>query len=503
MILGDGENISAGQRPTLDDLFRRAGVRHPDRVALVDPPNRAAFTDGPPRSLTYAQADRAITAFAARLRAAGLATDTVVGVQLPNTVDGVIALIGVLRAGMIAAPLPLLWNARDITAALGRAGAKAIVTAARIGTQAKAEIAATVAADLFPVRFVGAFGEALPDGVVPLDDILAGGPPEPFTPPVRPDPAAAHVAAVTFETSADGIVPVARSHMEIIAGGMAVFLEASLEEDADIVSTIPPSTFAGLAASLVPWLISGGTLHLLHGFAAGALAAQSARLSGAALVLPGPAAIPLHDAGLIGTAFVTAIALRRAPQRLATLSRWRGDAALVDVACFGEVGIIVGKRGIDGLPPPLPRGLVNAPRGATVGVPQIETARTAAGTLALRGPMVPSAPFPPGAPAQIDSGSFWDTGYGCRAEDTYLAVTSPPAGTVAVGGYRFGLSELEALIATADPAATIVAVPDALAGERLAGRAADTAGLRAKLEENGINSLIIDAFRTRGKASAA
>ena len=51
-----------------------------------------------------------ISAIAARLRALGLHTDAVVGVQLPNTVESVLTILGVLRAGMIAAPLPLLWR---------------------------------------------------------------------------------------------------------------------------------------------------------------------------------------------------------------------------------------------------------------------------------------------------------------------------------------------------------------------------------------------------------
>jgi len=65
-------------KATLDELFRRALVRHPDRVALADPADRADFTDGPVRRLTYAEADRAIAALAARLRAFGLPTDAVV-----------------------------------------------------------------------------------------------------------------------------------------------------------------------------------------------------------------------------------------------------------------------------------------------------------------------------------------------------------------------------------------------------------------------------------------
>src|SRR5215475_12263162 len=140
MILGEGFPPT-GVAATLDDLFRRAGVRHPDEVALADPPNRDRFTDGAPRTLSFAQADRAISAFAARLRRLGLQTDSVVALHLPNTVESIVAFLGVLRAGMIAAPMPLLWRHAEIVAALGRVGAKAIVTCSRVGTSDHVKIA--------------------------------------------------------------------------------------------------------------------------------------------------------------------------------------------------------------------------------------------------------------------------------------------------------------------------------------------------------------------------
>ncbi len=87
MILAGAEDDN---RTTLDDLFRRGGVRRPDALALIDPPNAAEITGSPPRRLTYAQADRAISAFAARLRALRLPTDSVVAIQLANTVMRVI-----------------------------------------------------------------------------------------------------------------------------------------------------------------------------------------------------------------------------------------------------------------------------------------------------------------------------------------------------------------------------------------------------------------------------
>jgi len=108
-----------------------------------------------------------------RLRRLGLQSDTAVATQLANTVESVIALLGVLRARMIAAPLPLLWRRQDIVTALGRIDARAIVTAGRIDAETPAVMATEVAAELFPIRYIGAFGQNLPEGVVTPDDCFA------------------------------------------------------------------------------------------------------------------------------------------------------------------------------------------------------------------------------------------------------------------------------------------------------------------------------------------
>lgn len=99
MILGEVSR-TADTAVTLDDLFRRVSVRDPDALALADLPNGKDFTEGAPRSLSFAQTDRAISAPAEKLRGFGLQTDTVVAMQLPNTVESIVAFLGVLRAGM-------------------------------------------------------------------------------------------------------------------------------------------------------------------------------------------------------------------------------------------------------------------------------------------------------------------------------------------------------------------------------------------------------------------
>src|SRR5262245_55710660 len=75
-------------------------------------------------------------------------------------------------AGMIAAPMPLLWRQREIASALGQVGAKAIVTCSRVGTFDHVKIAMQSAVELFSIRHVCSFGHDLPDGIVPLDNIF-------------------------------------------------------------------------------------------------------------------------------------------------------------------------------------------------------------------------------------------------------------------------------------------------------------------------------------------
>ncbi len=501
---------SAAELPhaaTLDDLFRRAGVRHPQATALIDPSDREQFTDGAPRTLSYAVTDELISAFAGRLRALGLHTDSVVAIQLPNTVDGVIALLGTLRAGMIAAMLPLLWRQREIVAALRDVGCKAIITCARAGRHSPAKAAVLAAAELFPIRHICGFGRDLPDGVVPFDDLGTQSSAESMHAQPRPGVAAAHVAALTFDVTAQGVVAVPRSHVQLIAGGLSPYREAAIAEDSLLLTTIPPVTFAGLALGVVPWLLSGGTLALYAGREPKNLAARCAAMSEATIVLPGPAVGPLGENGGLDRA-AAVVGLWRAPERLEACAPWQGKSKLVDVAAFGEIGLLAAGRRVDGMPAMIPHGLVSSPGGATGSTTSLsETARGKSGTLKLRGPAVATHSFPPHTkPAEShapDAAGFVDTGFFCRDDRTGLTVTAPPAGIATIGGYRLSRPALEAEVAAVDPKATILPIPDALLSERLAGAAADPPGLVAALRTRGANPLISGAFRLRGEADAA
>ena len=149
------------------------------------------------------------------------------------------------------------------------------------------------AAGLFSIRYVGAYGQAPPDGIVALDDIFTLDNPGVLPAIVRSGDPAAHTAVVTWEATTSGTLAVARNHQQLIGGGLAVFLEGRIENDATILSAIPAASFAGIATTVVPWLLSGGTLALHHPFEADTFAAQYDGLGTGTVVIPGPLAARL------------------------------------------------------------------------------------------------------------------------------------------------------------------------------------------------------------------
>src|SRR6516162_10727678 len=281
VILGEhtAPTTSTGSErlPTLDELFRAAVARSPERLALVDPADRYRFTDGPVRRLTYGEADRAVSAIARRLLDCGLPANAMVAIQLPNVVESVLVLLGVLRAGLIAVPVPLLWRRADMVRALGRIGARALIVPRRVGAVDHGDIAAHVAAETFAIRFLFGFGDPLPDGVISLNDIF-DVPATTVAPGERWGDPANHVAVVTFEVTSEGIIPLARSNAQLVTAGAAVVSElGAAGAGARIISASSVASLAGLACGVLPWLVGDGTLVLQHPFSAEVFGLQRER----------------------------------------------------------------------------------------------------------------------------------------------------------------------------------------------------------------------------------
>ena len=121
--------------------------------------------------------------------------------------------------------------------------------------------------------------------------------------------------------------------------------------------------------------------------------------------------------------------------------------------------------------------------------------------------MVPRHVFPPGIERsdqphfEIPRDGFVDSGFPCRVDplSQTLVVTGPPSGIVNVGGYRFPLCALLAMIGRIDAGAALAALPDPLTGQRLVGTAADLDAMAAALRALGVNPLVTAAFGERGE----
>jgi hypothetical protein len=495
--------IQTNATPTLDGLFRRILARQPDALALADPLNKARITGQPPKRLTFAQADRAITALSAHFIEAGLPNNSVIAVQLPNTVEFMLTVLAAHRAGLVVALLPLLWRQAEVTVALNRTGARAIVTAERIDGVIHADLAMNAAAEAFSIRHVCGFGHDLPEGMASLDRAIS----DESTTSRAVTQDGRRAAIISFDVTAEGFRAVPRTHLNLIAGGLALSLESDLPQGAIVMSAFAPCSFAGLTSSLVVWLLTGGVLALHHPFEGDVLEQQIKENSCDVLIAPAQLALRLAETDMASRLpdLRHVVGLWRAPEQVASSPAWTDQrAALTDVYLFGEAGLFCARRGLDGQPVPILSGPHGAPREVKGSSIAGEVFLTARGTLALRGPMVAVAAYAPATPLG-DSlmapppRDFVDTDYAARLDHSTgaISITAPPSGIMAVGGYRFLAHDLQEWARRLGQGALLTALPDRLSGHRLAGRALDNARAREALTELGLNPLMVEAFRDR------
>ena len=407
------------------------------------------------------------------------------------------------RAGLVVALFPLLWRQAELTVALNRTGARAIVTTARIDGVSHADLAMNAAAEAFSIRHVCGFGNDLPEGMASLDLAIENR--SATTRPVVQDGRKA--AIISFDVTADGFRPVPRTHLHLIAGGLALSLESDLPQGSTFMSAFAPSSFAGLTSSLVVWLLSGGTLALHHPFDGDVLEQQVNEQSCDTLIAPAQLALRLSEIDMPSRlpSLRNVLGLWRAPEQVASSPVWNAEqAALTDVYLFGEAGLFGARRGADGAPTPIRPGLHGAPREIPGSSIAGEILLTPRGTLALRGPMVTPASYAP-PPPPSDSlvaqspRDFVDTDYAARLDRSTgaICITAPPSGIMAVGGYRFLSHDLQEWARRLGQGALLTALPDRLSGHRLAGRAQDNNRAREALSELGLNPLMVEAFRDR------
>ncbi|MFB7032488.1 AMP-binding protein, partial [Streptomyces sp. NPDC056295] len=197
-----------GTCPDLDlySLFRARQVADPHHTAVLDAKGK----------LCYTALDRKVRCLAAGLGDLGIREGDVVGVQLPDHRNAVIADLALAALGAVALPFPVGRGVLEAECLLRRARAVAVIAAVEhrdFHHAADLHVLAQSLPDLRHVVTVGP-GQA-PEGTVAWAGLMRSDP-EAFT-PARPDPDSAARILVSSGSEAEPKM-IAYSH-NALAGG--------------------------------------------------------------------------------------------------------------------------------------------------------------------------------------------------------------------------------------------------------------------------------------------
>lgn len=427
--------VRDGHCPDVDlyTTFAARVAEHPDRVAVADV---GIDTGG---QLTYAELDAAARRLAAGLAAADLGSRDVIGLQLVNGRDAVVAELAVAALGAVALPFVAGPGTRDTVSLLGRSRARAVIT----GTGELADAVRSVRHELPRLREVFVAGQ-VPDG-----------------PGFTPVPVDAEAPARVLVSSGSEAEPkmVAYSHNALV-GGRANYLRAVRgPEPRDLVLVPLASAFGSFG---VPATIAahGGTLVLIGRFdPAGALAAISrhrpSHVFGVPTMLRRLATAPRVDGEDLSSLRGLVASGAALSHDTAQECRWRFGCPLTNV--YGSSD-----------------GVNCHTRGAGVGVPDpaVTDIRVVDGEIQALGPMTPLCyvgsieldgrhRLPGGWVRTGDQGEFDENGV--------LHVTGRLRQVAVRGGLNISLAEVEGHIGSHPSVVEVVClpVPDADLGERV------------------------------------
>jgi hypothetical protein len=423
----------------LDALFRRNATLRGDLVALRD-------LDG--TSLTYAETSNAVAHVAEQIATLGLPPKSAVALLLPNGRELVVATLGVMRSGHVAVPMPIAWRKSDVVRACREAEAGALITTANYSIDKLPEFAAEVAIEVFELSFPCAFGSPLPDGLLPISFNTLS---EPLLGKTSLSESSAPGIG-TLAPASGGVSFVLHQDDELLAAGLGAMLAGDVRGGDTIVSAISFTTFAGLAAALVPWLLSSGTLTLLPDMPAkGSIEFDK----NTHLVASSGSLASLYDGD---AALASAFAIHYGGTEPVTAFPALNARALVDVIALGEVAAIALPRAERGMTAAMPLGAIHA--GNTgAGSPVVAETSVESGRIHVRGAMVPK---------DIMRDQDWvDTAFASQLRDPVSLYAIPPEELIAIGALRFDGPDLERRIRSAALVSEVYAVEDPVLGARL------------------------------------
>ena len=140
-LLSDWNGAAADypREASIADLFREIARAHPGNIALLVAETPADAL--PQRRVSYADLDRLSDQWAARLRRAGVTPGAFVGVLLPRSLDLIVGLLAVLKAGAAYVPIAPGMPGAVIKRILEHSGPVALLTVSGIEAPVPAGVA--------------------------------------------------------------------------------------------------------------------------------------------------------------------------------------------------------------------------------------------------------------------------------------------------------------------------------------------------------------------------
>jgi len=319
---------------SLDTLISGAARLRPQALALAD------RTAAVPFDLLAGQA----TALARLMMDCGLRPGDRILLTGGADASLVIAIIAALRGGFEPALAPLDLDASDLSAYARAINAAALAGPSDYGAPIAPETYLAAAASAPSIRFVATLGPQEIDGTVDFS-----------TPAVlryaagRSDMSLDRREAfnapriITFDRGRK--VPVVHNQATLMAAGLDFIALASVGRETPILSTLPPTSFAGLVTGPLAALLSGTTLYLEGPFEVESFLKRFDAIDHAHLILPRAVAADFAQAGLFRN-LSSAVLLSRhsATATYQPAMPVPADCPLIDLYAIDEMAAVAEKR---------------------------------------------------------------------------------------------------------------------------------------------------------------
>jgi acyl-CoA synthetase (AMP-forming)/AMP-acid ligase II len=246
---------------TLIERFKRSVRRVPDRIAVVDPPNKKDLVGYEPERLTYKELAERVDRAASFLLDKGVFKDACVAVQLPNTIELIIAYLATWRVAAFVSPMPMRWREHELRTVFRIVMPKVFITAETFKGFDHLEMAKKLQSECQSIEHVIGFSEwykACTEYKIrnDLDEATSM--------------LNANDVAVVQWTSGTEAEPKACPMTHNNWGFLRFFYDekyGGILRDGDVImNPAPVVNMTGIGVGLIPWIMCAGTFVLHHPF---------------------------------------------------------------------------------------------------------------------------------------------------------------------------------------------------------------------------------------------